>query len=196
MAKNTLNRYRLGLGLLGVATVILAAYLISQASGVKQDTLTYNRANAIANKLNDYVDNQQKVPSSLAEAGITNVPSTISYRQIDSNSYQFCATYKSASTNFSAVDSAESAITGQFEGAQNYSSANAGADFPNTTLFIDGSHQKGQNCQTIKPDIFNFQGSGASGTTCIYDFSKSAQQAADDYDKCLLKQDRQTTSID
>ncbi len=54
--KTALLKYKIGLQIIFVFSVIMVRFVVVQASGTKQDTKTNNAANDIADKLNTYVE--------------------------------------------------------------------------------------------------------------------------------------------
>ena len=146
--KTTLLRYKIGLLMLFTFSVVLMGVVLVQASGTKQDTKTNAAAQAIADKLNTYVSDNNTVPATLADAGAKNVPSSISYTKLSDSSYKFCATYKGNSSGFDATGAASDLLTGS--GGVS-SLPNIPAD--NTELFIDSTYHKGANCQTVNPMV-------------------------------------------
>jgi type II secretory pathway pseudopilin PulG len=179
MPDQILKRYKLGLAVLGIFTLVLAVIVLLQAASVKQDQTLAAKATSIATKLNAYVAKQQKLPASLAVAGISGVPPAISYHKDSATSYRFCATYKTDSSDFSAT---ASSLTDGLTG-----SAASGSSTTGTQLDIPGTHHSGANCQTVTPDLFLGSSSSNSelDTTCTYNTSEPTAQADQDYDNCL-----------
>lgn len=145
----SLLKYKIGLAVLLVFAVGITVLVLIQASATKQDTKTYNSANTIANELNNYIDTNNTIPSSLGQAGIKNVPSTISYVVLSSTSYKFCATYKGSSSGFDAAGTVTDLMTGSLSSDSSSSDTYGG----NTDLYINPTYHKGANCQTIVPQI-------------------------------------------
>jgi type II secretory pathway pseudopilin PulG len=148
MMKNGLAKYKAGLAIIGIFTLAMLILVIAQASGTKQDTNTYNRASDIANTLNDYISSNNVVPESLSEAGVGAIPSTITYHKVSGSTFNFCVDYKTTSSDFDPTDVETSLLTGSLSG-----DGSSGSE--NSTLYIDSSHHKGENCQTITPYIDN-----------------------------------------
>lgn len=151
-----IKKYYLGLLVIAVLVVGLTIYLVVLGQGAKQDVATDKRAQDIAGKLNSYIDKNGTIPRSLAEAGITDVPSAIRYTPKGSDSYEFCVTYKAASSY------ANTDITSVIWGAalSNYSKANtstydASNTNPPSSLYLPYEHKKGQTCQTVTPYLSN-----------------------------------------
>ena len=86
-------------------TLGFAGYVMSVGISSKQDVQTLKTAQDIASKLNTYVQNNQKIPESLSEVGVEDVPSAIKYTKDSEKEYSFCVTYKAASgyNDYSAV---------------------------------------------------------------------------------------------
>ena len=87
--KSSLAKYRIGLGVIALLTLIVFVVVLDLASAHKQDIQTQRAANSIADKLDNYVNDKEKVPSSLAEAGIKKVSSNITYRKKTADIYEF-----------------------------------------------------------------------------------------------------------
>ena len=142
--QSSINAYRIGLTVLAVIALIIFAVVIDLASANNQDAQTQKTASKIGDKLNRYVNDKQIVPPSLTAAGINNVPANIHYAKESKGTYIFCVRYKSATSGSGIVDSLRSVLTGGF----NDSSGSGGSE-----VFIDPSHDKGNNCQTIDTAI-------------------------------------------
>ena len=143
----SLTKYKIGLGIVGLFTVAITIWALAQAGATKQDNNTYNAANNIANKLNAYTDANDTAPYSLTYTGVYNPPSAISYTRLSSSSYRFCMDYKTASSDFSASSTESDLLTSSVgSSSSSDNSANYGA---NGFLFIDTSHHKGNNCQVV-----------------------------------------------
>lgn len=69
--------------------------MMHQAGLKRQDLRTQTVAYDIENKLANYIEAKQRVPATLAEAGVKSVPPTISYSKLGRGTYRFCATYRS-----------------------------------------------------------------------------------------------------
>ncbi len=153
--QRSLTKYRIGLSLIGLFTVVILVIVLVQASATKQDQQTFNKANDIAIKLNNYIDSSYSgtAPSSLLQAGITDVPSTISYHRMTAYTYYFCAKYKNSSTDFNASSIEQNIIMRGFGGgADNSSDQGSYNNLPD--LEINPVHHKGWNCETIQ--LYNY----------------------------------------
>jgi hypothetical protein len=152
---NKLFKYKIGLAVIGVLTLVLLVVVAVGASGVKQDNQSYKKATAIAEKLNNYIYDNYKIPETLSDAGITDVPSTVRYEKDSETEYKFCVTYKSASEDLSSFGNISD------------------AKYTPSTLYLRAAHQKGENCQTVKPylntyDNYNTTGSSTGSTDSYY----------------------------
>jgi hypothetical protein len=183
-----LRKYQIGLAILGLITVAMTILVLVQAGGIKADSKTYAAAQQAATSLENYIASKQVVPASLSAAGITDTSDTIKYTKLSDSSYKFCASYRTASNpSFSASDLTGSLLTAQY-GAQP-SAQSYGTD-GQTTLVVTSDHKKGDNCQTIKPSLYNsynYSSSNAlvdpsSGSNTNASTSQSALQKA--YDTC------------
>lgn len=159
--KPNLLKYKIGLVILALLTVGLVGFVLVQASATKQDTKTNGAANSIADKLNNYITTHNVVPSTLAQAGAKNVPSSITYQKLSATSYKFCATYKSASSGFDAANAVVDVASG------GTADTGSGSFTDTSSLFIDTTYHKGANCQTIKPYIAQTQPDSCAGVSAI-----------------------------
>lgn len=82
MKQNPLLLYKIGLAVIGVFVIVLVVMVVTQANGAKQDTNSFNEATKIANTLNDYIDSNGTVPQSLSDAGVVNIPSSVTYTKV------------------------------------------------------------------------------------------------------------------
>lgn len=157
VVRNSLAKYRLGLAVLGLFTLIVFAVVLDQAGAHKQDAKTQKAANGIATKLNNYVNDQEKVPPSLAAAGIKDVPPSISYVKQSADIYDFCITYKSSSSGSGIVGAAQSFLsTGSF----------AGSDYSGySDLEINPVYHQGKNCQLVNTGVSSINSSSTSSQT-------------------------------
>jgi type II secretory pathway pseudopilin PulG len=202
-----LRKYQIGLAILGVITVAMTSVVLVQAGDVKADGKTYAAAQQAATSLENYISSKQSVPASLSAAGVKDLPGSITYTKLSDSSYKFCATYRSASNaSYSAGDLTSSLLTGQY--STQPSSQSYGTD-SQSTLLITSDHKKGDNCQTIKPSLYNsynysssnalLDPSGGSTTGTSQSVLEKAYAACDkqypnpsqntDYYACLNKAD-------
>ena len=146
--KNPLLKYKIGLGLLVLGVLALVTFVVLQAGGAKQDAQTVQRANDIANKLNDYVTNHNATPGTLAEAGVHDAPATISYRKVSGQKYVFCVTYRESS--MSSEQLSPTAISDAIQGSSLSSGGEPDAGIDGEA-FVPDSHHAGQSCRTVTP---------------------------------------------
>ncbi len=166
-----MKKYYLGLIVLAVITLGLTGYVLKLGSEAKNDKKTETVAQDIAKKLNDYIQDNNKVPNNLGDVGASSVPSEIRYTKNSEKSYTFCVTFKAARGYGGGVN-VSSIVTGAF--ASSFSSAyKPDVDYKSTMLYVDYSHKKGENCQTIEPYI------SASSTSSSS--SSSSQSLIDEY---------------
>jgi len=158
--QRSLTKYRIGFGLIGLFGLVLVIVVVLQAGATKTDNNTYNKASAIADKLNNYTIANNIIPDSLSSIGVTDIPSTVSYSKLSDSSFRFCVTYKTTSSGFDA-----SAVEGQLLTQTLPGDYSGSAPTDNSYLYLDPNHHKGQNCQTINPAIYNnLQNNINSGT--------------------------------
>lgn len=151
--KQKMRKYYIGLAIIGAFTVVVLVITLVQGASTKQDRVTYKKATEIATELNTYISSNEKIPASFSEAGITDVPSTISYKKDSETEYTFCATYKQARNGESTPDlfSGSAVRSGvSLDEDLDYSSS-----YKSSTLYPTYSYKKGENCQTIKPYLYS-----------------------------------------
>jgi hypothetical protein len=150
-----MQRYYLALSVIGLLAAGITGYAVVKAISARQDVQTEKRAREIAEDLNSYVTERGTIPSSLAEAGVKDVPSTITYTPKDDGSgYTFCMTYKEARDGFGSPDFT-SVVTGyalRGSGMPYYDDT----EFAVSYLYIDYTHKKGENCKTVEPYQFDY----------------------------------------
>ncbi len=173
--KSGLQSYKLGFVAMFALVLALVIVVFVQAGKTKQDSKTYNAATSIAGKLNTYVTNNGTVPASLAQAGATNVPSTIGYTRLSSTKYKFCVTYKTGSSGISGSDAISNSIESSVLNLNGLSNSS-----DNSSLTVDGSYHKGLNCQTVDTGSTGGILPGASGTTGggVYQPQTNSKQSA------------------
>jgi len=149
-----MKKYYLGLLVIALFTVGLTIFGISQAAASKQDKQTEKRAREIAKDLNKYVSSNGRIPESLDEAGIKDIPSTIKYEKKSESQYEFCATYRAAS-KYTGL-SFEGALSGSSLQQLNRSDQEIDPyEYQPSSLYISYSHNKGENCRTVEPYVFS-----------------------------------------
>lgn len=158
--KPKLLPYILGLSVLGILTLILLVMVIVKAGDYKYDQKLFNQANAIASKINNYVDKNSSRPTNLRQAGVSNVPSGISYAILPSGKYRFCVDYRGSYSSLTATLEQQlfNVIYGPSQG-------NGGTgNYPTNSylLIINPYYHKGENCQTITPMVVTPFGSSGS----------------------------------
>ena len=148
-----MKKYYIGILILLALTLGLTGYTFVQAAGGKQDKETEKKAKSIASKLNNYITRNQKIPEKLSDAGIKDVPTTVTYSKLSSKEYKFCVTYKSAKGysssgpgNFLFDPFSQRYVDMAQEETSN-------SDYKSSYLYLSYTHKKGQNCQTITPYI-------------------------------------------
>ncbi len=145
--QNTLNRYRLGLSVLGIFSLVIVGIVVVQASATKADSNSYKAATKIADKLDDYLNTSYEIPESLADAHITDVPDTVTYQKLSDSQYKFCVTYKADSSGFDATQAVTDVTTGAISSSSSSSDDSTDASY----LYLLSTHHKGENCQTVTP---------------------------------------------
>jgi len=148
-----MRKYTIGLTILGLITFGLLVFTVIQGINHRSDVKTYEKAQKIATSLNDYIDKNNQIPDTLATAGVTDIPSTITYEKQSSAQYLFCATYKQASEVYGGA-SPEAALLSTIGGVPATTTSvdsSKDAQYSPEALYIDPWYTAGENCQTIKP---------------------------------------------
>jgi hypothetical protein len=156
-----MKKYYIGLAVLFALALGALVYTLQQGVSYKNDKKTTDKFTQIADKFSQYT-NSNPIPDSLDQAGIKDVPGTITYTKIDSTQFKICATYDHAASSF---DAGWSSLIGGYSGAaptDTSSSDKADNSFIDTTVVY--SHKKGENCQTVKPYSASALGLGSSSS--------------------------------
>jgi hypothetical protein len=147
-----MKKYRIGLIVIALLVVSLAGYTLYLGQKGKQDLKTEEKANEVAEKLNIYVNKNGEIPESIDEIGVSNIPSTIKYEKLTDETYEFCVTYQNEKGYGSGYGySPMSLLTGSLYGAAYSMSDTEDSDYERSYLYLDYTHKKGENCQTIRP---------------------------------------------
>lgn len=163
MVGRSYRLYQLGLAVVGFFTLVLVIMLLTQASGVKKDSVTYQKAQEVADKLNTYTQDHNSVPASLEALKVQDMPDTISYTRINNGSYKFCAAYSSTSSNFSG--DGISALSGTAFGSLSQPPVSSfDSQYDTSYLYVSSDHKKGDNCQTIKLYTYDLYNNGSSSS--------------------------------
>ncbi len=151
-----MKKYYIGLIVIGVLVLGLGGYVIAQGSSSKHDKQTEKKAQEVAETLDRYISDKQKIPNSLDEAGVRNVPNTISYRKVSESEYEVCVDYKTASTySYGAGGIISGLIYGRYAGDYQYESSDYGSSsYKPSSLYYYGNHKKGKDCQTAQPYMY------------------------------------------
>jgi hypothetical protein len=156
--KSSLVKYRIGLGVIALLTLIMFVAVLDLASAHKQDAQTQRTANSIADKLDNYINDKEKVPASLAEAGVKNLPSNMTYRKKTADVFEFCITYKSSNKSSGTVGTIQNVLmNGSLDEGGYYSGA--------SDLEINPVYHKGKNCQTVNTYVSSNDTSSTDTTT-------------------------------
>lgn len=153
MTDPRLRKWQLGLGVLGLITFGLLIFVIIQGVNGKQDRVLFEQVSKVADKLNNYIDSNQKLPENLAAAGITDAPSAVDYTKQSSGTYEFCVTWHSSNSDVSAqvAEDLGKATTSQGYGE----SSSMDSTYTPALLYVSPNHKAGRQCQTVKPYIFD-----------------------------------------
>lgn len=147
-----MKKYYIGLLAIALLTLGLIIFVAGKGMDERQDKVTQKKVTEISQKLNSYVSKNKKIPQTLKEAGVDNIPGTIKYEKVSATTYKFCATFKKKSS-YAGAPMLTSLIWGG--GVQStrddsqydyYSDSNDEA----SSLYMY-SHKEGENCQTVKP---------------------------------------------
>lgn len=153
-----MKKYYIGLLVIGLVTAGLAVYVLSLGQQSKQDKKTYEKAQDTAEKLNDFIREERTIPGSLAEAGVSDVPESITYEKLSEKEYKFCVTYK-ANKGYGGAD-ITSVATGALYGSMyrgDYEYSKSESEYKPSTLYLSPYYTKGESCQTIQPYISSSQ---------------------------------------
>lgn len=147
-----MKKYYIGLLALGILTLGLTMYVITIGLQSSQDVKTEKFANSAATTLGSYITRNQEIPASLSATGITNIPSTVTYNKLSEKQYKFCVNYK-ADKGYGSGD-ITNVVTGTLM-SQMYSGYDdsSGSKAPETSLYLNYSHKKGEECHTVEPYI-------------------------------------------
>jgi len=159
-----MRKYFIGIGLISVIVIGLSVFGIVQAVGARQDNETARKAEEIARELNKYTS-RSGVPDSLEQAGIKDVPATITYTKKTSGTYEFCVEYKKASEGYASGDFTQllsGGIQQEFSGGVDYYDDYQSSYTP-SSLYLPYRHKAGKNCQTVEPYT-------SSRSSQLYDF--------------------------
>lgn len=173
-----MKKYYIGLGAIGFITLVFLGLTFAKGASAKQDNDTKTKASSIATDLNNYISKNRKIPESLDEAGIKDVPKTISYKKDSSTEYTFCVTYKEAKS-YGSVDPT-SLLSGSAL-RQNSTSLDdevysLSSTYKSSSLYPTMSYKKGENCQTIKPYLLSSTNYNDTTATA---FSNASAKARD-----------------
>src|SRR5215471_4949996 len=102
--KHSLLAYKVGLAIVGVLVIGVVIAVVREEGKLKHDVATDKAANAIADKLNGYVTDKQRVPDSLEVAGVRHVPVEVAYYKLSGKTYKFCVTYQTGKGNFGSTN--------------------------------------------------------------------------------------------
>lgn len=171
--QNKLGKYKIGLAIIGVFALGIVVMVVVQAGTTKQDNDTYKQASKIATKLESYVSSHDRIPESLTQIGGPAAPSSVTYHKLSEAKYEFCVTYKADSSGFDATSLGTDLATTALTGIPSGYSGSSSSDTPESSyLYLNSTHHKGKNCQTIKPYIYN--------TSSSYDLN-SIDSSSSDY---------------
>ena len=149
-----MKKYYIGLIVLALIVIGLVGFTFYQGSLAKQDKKTAKEVVRVADKLNNYVLTQNKVPASLSAVGIKNAPKEISYTKLPHDRYKFCATYKTALRGY-AVSPTEVFYATLFRYQYGDQPIDSNSYEPSSLYVSEYYHDKGQNCQTVKPQLYH-----------------------------------------
>jgi hypothetical protein len=160
-----MKKYYIGLVVLALLVLGLVGYTVYQGGLTKQDKKTAEAASSVADKLNSYIQQNYKVPASLAAAGIKDVPKEVTYSKLSNDRYKLCVTYKADLRGY-GVSPATLAVSAFYSHYAGYNSSYYGGDnYEATSAYIDTySHDKGQKCITVKPDLTNYNATSSTMT--------------------------------
>ena len=149
-----MKKYYLGLAILIALSLGLVGFTLASGKDSKKDEETSKKVESVSNKLTEYIYREGKLPSSLEEADIKNVPATIKYERLDEERFKFCAYYDKAGSSFDAGPFA--LLTGLVFRVPPPDETSQDEE----KTYLDGytlsyAHKKGDNCQTVRPQGLN-----------------------------------------
>ncbi len=145
----TLRYYQIGFAVLSLFAVSIAIVLAVQAGAFKEDVQTYKTAEKAAEKLENYIYDKNEIPKSLKAAGVSEDNPNISYKKLSNEKYEFCVTYRAKSEGADISSVIADAMYGSFEDVYEEGS------YEPSSLYLSSAHDRGKDCQTIKPYIDN-----------------------------------------
>lgn len=158
-----IKKYYIGLTVLAVLTLGLLVYVLSQGSAHKHDKEINEAATKIADDLNSYIQDEQKIPAELSEATDETVPDEIKYKLAGDDAYELCITYSGSSGP--QLDSS-SIISRGLSGNYAYDSYDYESSYTPSSLYISTySWSAGEKCYKVKPIIYSYRsGSGRNSS--------------------------------
>lgn len=173
-----MKKYYFGLIFIALITLGLAGYTLSLGAANKQDAKTEKKANEVAKELNSYITKQRKIPETLDEIGVKDIPESIRYTKKDTTKYEFCMTYKAASSYGTDISGlmmgAALRETTSKDTTSNY--YDDYSSYEPSSLYPSYYHKKGKTCQTIKPYLYSY-GNSTSSSTYNYDAGDTSAAA-------------------
>jgi hypothetical protein len=153
-----ITKYYAGLAALMLVAIGLLLYTVAQGAKAKVDAKTDDALDNISKKLDDYVYKNYKVPASLKDAGVDNVPDSITYNKQDNKTYKICVDYKSAGSGGYDAGWAWWLFGGR--GVENEPVDDTLKSDTETSYFdtytLRYKHKVGQNCQKVTPYISSY----------------------------------------
>lgn len=153
----SLKKYYIGIIVLILIALGFLVYAITQSGGAKKDRATNAAVESIGSKLDSNISSKDRIPADLAEAGITKMPPSVTYTKLSESKYKICLYYYQANNGLDADWS--SIITAGLGSTQSVQTDSSYFD-----TFVEFSHKKGENCQTIRPVLFDSTFSPDSST--------------------------------
>lgn len=146
-----IKKYYVGFTIIVLFMLGALIFTLSQAASAKTDKKTDSAVDQIATKLEIYIAKNGSIPETLGKADINDVPSTVVYTKVSSSQYKICFDYKNASSGFDA------GWTSLFFGGS-FNTPYEQNDSKTDNTYFDSSvsyhHKKGQNCQDVKPTLY------------------------------------------
>jgi type II secretory pathway pseudopilin PulG len=156
MKNPRLFKYQVGLAVIGLLSFVLLIVVAVKADAVKQDRQTYKAADKVATRLDNYVNDKNRVPNSLEGAGIMDVPDNVDYQKLSTTRYKFCVTYRTDSGKGSDYLLMQLLTGGQ---ANDYYTDNSNYD--SYGLYLEERHHKGENCNYVKTYVDDYNDSNS-----------------------------------
>ncbi len=152
-----MKKYYIGILIVALVSLGVSGLVISKAVAGRQDKITERKVREVVTAFNEYkADNNGKIPKTLDDLNVDDIPSTITYTENSNGTYEFCAEFNEA-TSFSSYGDPSSVIFGSAlqstgQGSSYYDDF-YDDDYETYSLRNFYTHKAGKNCQTVKERV-------------------------------------------